>query len=134
MSILVKSSVNLSLYPSRATRSHAFSTPRIERPGKPGRMICDNGTEFTRKALFVWSKESGVEPGFIPPGKPTRNAFVESVNGTFGNECLNRHWFRRLKEARLEIDAWRHQYNHVRPHSYTKLFTAGCVCKTRRLA
>ena len=91
--------------------------PRIEQPGKPGRMICDNGTEFTRKALFVWRKESGVEPGFIPPGKPTQNAFVESVNGTFRNECLNRHWFRSLEEARLEIDAWRYQYNHVRPHS-----------------
>lgn len=85
--------------------------------GKPDRIICDNGPEFTSKAMFFWSKESRVELGFIQPGKPTQNAFVESLNGKFRNECLNRHWFRNLEEARVEIEQWRHQYNHVRPHS-----------------
>ena len=94
-----------------------FLTDLIQERGKPQRIICDNGTEFTSKAMFFWSKESGITLGFIQPGKPTQNAFVESLNGKFRNECLNRHWFRTLSEARVEIDAWRHQYNHVRPHS-----------------
>lgn len=94
-----------------------FLGQMIEHRGKPGRIICDNGTEFTSKAMFFWSKESGVELGFIQPGKPTQNAFVESLNGKFRNECLNRHWFRSIEEARVEIDRWRHHYNHVRPHS-----------------
>ena len=88
-----------------------------EERGKPNTIICDNGTEFTSKAMFFWSRESAVKLGFIQPGKPTQNAFVESLNGKFRNECLNRHWFRSLEEARVEIDQWRHHYNHVRPHS-----------------
>ena len=85
--------------------------------GRPNKIVCDNGTEFTSKAMFFWSQESGVGLGFIQPGKPTQNAFVESLNGKFRNECLNRHWFRSLDQARCEIDQWRHHYNHVRPHS-----------------
>lgn len=89
----------------------------IEQRGKPGKIVCDNGTEFTSKAMFFWSKETGVTLGFIQPGKPTQNAFVESLNGKFRNECLNQHWFRTLDEARYEIELWREHYNNVRPHS-----------------
>lgn len=67
--------------------------------------------------MFFWSKESGVELQFIQPGKLTQNAFVESLNGKFRNECLNLNWFRTLEEARYEIDQWRDHYNHLRPHS-----------------
>lgn len=89
----------------------------IEQRGKPKKVVCDNGTEFTSKAMFFWSKETGVALGFIQPGKPTQNAFVESLNGKFRNECLNQHWFRTMEEARYEIELWRDHYNHVRPHS-----------------
>lgn len=94
-----------------------FLTRMCEERGTPRKIICDNGTEFTSKAMFFWSKETGVTLGFIQPGKPTQNAFVESLNGKFLNECLNRQWFRTMDEARIEIDLWRTQYNHVRPHS-----------------
>lgn len=94
-----------------------FLSQLIEERAKPLKIICDNGTEFTSKAMFFWSKESGVKLGFIQPGKPTQNAFVESLNGKFRNECLNQHWFRTLEEARYEIDQWREHYNTVRPHS-----------------
>ena len=53
--------------------------------------------------MFFWSKESGVKLSFIQPGKPTQNAFVESLNGKFRNECLNQHWFRSLDEARWKL-------------------------------
>jgi len=84
---------------------------------RPKTMICDNGTEFTSKAMFIWSQEAGVKLGFIQTGKTTQNAFVESLNGKFRNECLNAHWFKSLVEARDIIDRWRHHYNHERPHS-----------------
>lgn len=83
----------------------------------PRQIVCDNGTEFTSKAMFFWSKETKVKLSFIQPGKPTQNAFCESLNGKFRNECLNQHWFRSLEEARHEIDQWRTHYNNVRPHS-----------------
>ena len=94
-----------------------FLTDLIDARDKPESIVCDNGTEFTSKAMFFWSKESKVRLSFIQPGKPTQNAFVESLNGKFRNECLNQHWFRTLDEARYEIDLWREHYNHVRPHS-----------------
>ncbi|MBO2692926.1 IS3 family transposase [Shewanella algae] len=94
-----------------------FLDQLMEERGKPKKVTCDNGTEFTSKAMFFWSKETGVTLGFIQPGKPTQNAFVESLNGKFRNECLNQHWFRTLDEARYEIELWREHYNHVRPHS-----------------
>ena len=94
-----------------------FLNQIIEEREKPAQIICDNGTEFTSKAMFFWSKESSVKLGFIQPGKPIQNAFVESLNGKFRNECLNQHWFRTMEEATYEIDQWRAHYNHVRPHS-----------------
>ncbi|WBI20547.1 IS3 family transposase ISPa32 [Pseudomonas aeruginosa] len=53
----------------------------------------------------------------IQPGKPTQNAFIESFNGKFRDECLNEHWFCSLAEARIRIAAWRRDYNAHRPHS-----------------
>jgi hypothetical protein len=44
------------------------------------------------------------------------NAFVESFNGSFRDECLNAHWFLSLEDAAEKIEAWRQEYNHYRPH------------------
>ena len=53
----------------------------------PKILVCDNGTEFTSKVMFFWSKETGTKLHFIQPGKPTQNAFVESFNGKFRDNC-----------------------------------------------
>jgi len=55
--------------------------------------------------------------GRLEPGKPTQNAFAESFNGRFRDECLNLHWFESLPDARRRTAAWRQHYNHARPHS-----------------
>ena len=54
---------------------------------------------------------------FSRPGKPTDNAFIESFNGSFRAECLSASWFLSLEDARLKCEAWRTEYNEVRPHS-----------------
>ncbi len=87
------------------------------RLGLPEEIILDNGPEGTSKAMFDWSERTGVRLRFIEPGKPVQNAFVESFNGKFRDECLNLHWFRSLRHAREEIGSWRHHYNTERPHS-----------------
>lgn len=67
--------------------------------------------------MFFRAEEQAVKLGFIQPDKPAQIAFIESLDGKFRNECLNRHWFRSLGEARREIDQWREQCNTGRPHS-----------------
>ena len=85
--------------------------------GLPQVLVTDNGPEFSGQALDVWAYERGVKLHFIEPGKPIQNAFIESFNGKMRDECLNEHWFGSLSEARQTIEAWRRDYNEVRPHS-----------------
>jgi putative transposase len=94
-----------------------FLSELIDRRGQPETVVCDNGTEFTSKAMFFWSGDTGVKLGFIQPSKPTQNALVESLNGKFREECLSVNWFRSLEEARVAIAEWRDHYNTVRQHS-----------------
>jgi putative transposase len=53
---------------------------------------------------------------FIEPGKPIQNAFIESFNGRFRDECLNENWFFSLGETREIVETWRVDYNTQRPH------------------
>lgn len=88
-----------------------------ERGGFPEILVSDNGPEFTSRAMAVWAEARGVRLHFIDPGKPTQNAIIESFNGKFRNECLNVHWFISLDDAWRQIEAWRKEYNEIRPHS-----------------
>jgi len=88
-----------------------------ETRGLPEAIVVDHGPEFAGKALDVWAYENGVRLEFIRPGKPVENAFVESFNGKFRDECLNENWFTDLADARKKIEAWRQDYNLTRPHS-----------------
>jgi putative transposase len=88
-----------------------------ERRGLPQQIVVDHGTEFTSRAVDPWAFERGVGLHFITPGKPTENAFIESFNGKFRDECLNENWFISLPEAREKIEVWRRDYHQVRPHS-----------------
>ncbi|MEO1333140.1 MAG: IS3 family transposase [Myxococcota bacterium] len=85
--------------------------------GKPKSIVIDNGPEFTSRALDNWAYNNGVELDFIRPGTPSDNAFIESFNGKFRDECLNTHWFLSLNHARKLIEEWRRDYNNHRPHS-----------------
>ena len=58
-----------------------------------------------------------MELDFTTPGKPTENGHIESFNGKFRDECLSQEWFVSLADARRIIEAWRIDYNRVRPHS-----------------
>lgn len=94
-----------------------------ETRGLPNDIVCANGTEFTSKVMFFWSKRTRVTLAFIQPGKPTQNAFVESFNGKFRDNCLNQHWFRSLSEARKEIVKWQDHFNTERPQSSLNYMT-----------
>jgi putative transposase len=91
---------------------HAVSLRRL-----PQAIRTDQGPEFTGRALQGWADERGVQLKLIQAGKPTQNAYVESFNARFRDECLNEHVFRNLAHARAVIAQWRNDYNERRPHS-----------------
>ena len=82
--------------------------------GLPKSITVDNGPEF---AAGPWGYQVGVKLSFIRPGKPVENAYIESFNGKFRDECLNEHWFMSLRQAKSLIEDWRVEYNTERPHS-----------------
>jgi putative transposase len=85
--------------------------------GAPQVLRSDNGPEFIARALKVWALMRHSDTATIEPGKPWQNGSVESFNGTFRGECLDREWFANLHEARIVIEQWRWEYNTQRPHS-----------------
>ena len=85
--------------------------------GYPATIRTDKGPQFTSRALDQWAFEHGVELRLIQPGKPTQNGFIESFNGRFRDECLNKHWFKDILHARKTINYWRQDYSECRPHS-----------------
>jgi putative transposase len=87
------------------------------RGGVPAIIVVDNGPEFIGRALDAWTYAQGVTLRFIRPGKPIENAYIESFNGKFRDECLNEHWFQSVAAAQHLIELWRRDYNEVRPHS-----------------
>ncbi len=104
---------------------HSLPGPRVarlleqlvERHGRPEVIRVDNGSEFTSRVVDSWAFQRGIRLDFIRPGKPVENAHIESFNGKFRDECLNENWFISLDDARQKIEAYRVDYNEVRPHS-----------------
>lgn len=88
-----------------------------ESRGLPQSVTVDNGPEFVSKVLDEWAYRQQLHLRFIEPGKPQQNAYIESFNGKFRDECLNEHWFLSMRHARQVIEAWRQEYNDERPHS-----------------
>ena len=76
----------------------------LERVGRevsfPAAIRVDRSSEFVSRDLDLWAYQRGITLDVSRPGKPTDNAFIESVNGKLCVECLNAHWFMSLDEAR----------------------------------
>ena len=105
-------------------------TALIERRGKPGMIVSDNGTELTSNAILRWCSERAIEWHYIAPGKPMQNGFVESFNGRMRDELLNETMFRNLAHARIVIAAWAADYNTERPHSALNYQTPADYART----
>jgi putative transposase len=84
--------------------------------GIPCSIYVNNGPEITVKELDKWVYENRVTLDFSQPGKTVDNAFIESFNGSFRDECLNVNWFLSLEDAREKIESWTQDYNEWRPH------------------
>jgi putative transposase len=83
--------------------------------GLPQVLRTDNGPEFCGRAMLTWAHQRGLTLRLIEPGKPNQNAYIESFNGRFRDECLNEHWFTSVAHAQAVIETWRREYNEERP-------------------
>jgi putative transposase len=103
---------------------HSLPGPRVvraleqltDRHGRPEVIRIDDGSEFTGSAVDGWAYLADVRLDFITKGRPTENGHIESFNGKFRDECLNENWFVGLEDASAKIEAYRIDYNEVRPH------------------
>ena len=93
------------------------SAALIERRGKPGMIVSDNGSELTRNAILTFAGERGIEWHYIAPDKPMQNGFVESFNGHMREELRNETMLRNMPHARAVIRAWAADCNEERPHT-----------------
>lgn len=76
--------------------------------GYPLAIRTDQGPEFTSRAFMAWAAARGVRHLLNDAGCPTQNAYIESFNGKFRDECLNEQWFESLAQARQAVmDRWR---------------------------
>ena len=102
--------------------------------GLPGVLRTDNALEFCGRAMLTWAHARGVTLRLIEPGRPNQNAYIESFNGRFRDECLNEHWFTSVTHAQAVIEACRREYNEeppkkglggLTPAHYARQLTAG---------
>ena len=94
------------------------------RRGLPQAIRTDNGKEFCGRAMLTWAHAGGVQLFLIEPGKPNQNAYIESFNWRFRDECLNEHWFTSMRHAQVVIEAWRREYNEERPKKILKVLAS----------
>src|SRR5260370_12625242 len=102
--------------------------------GQAPKMIrCDNGPEFISQSLRDWCRFNRAGTGYIEPGAPWQNPFVESFNGHLRRELLEMESFNSLFEAQLLLEDWRPAHNHSRPHqslSYQTPAEYARLCRT----
>jgi len=101
----------------RSSRVIEVLSKLVSERGAPRYLRSDNGSEFISRAILRWLADERIETALIDPGKPWQNGSNESFNGKLRDECLGMQWFKNRVDAKVLIEAWRREYNEVRPHS-----------------
>ena len=76
-----------------------------------------NGSEAISPDLDLRGHQKGVIFDFSRPGKPRDNAFIESFDGKFRQECLNSHWLMKIWKSTVKNGNLARGLHNVRPHS-----------------
>jgi putative transposase len=78
----------------------------IARRSQPLNLVSDNGTGSPEWRSLRWSRPAdGLAPHRCR--QAMQNSFIESINGSFRDECLNKTLFSSLPEARHRMSAWK---------------------------
>jgi len=118
----------LALKPARSITSNDVIDTLAElfaMRGVPKHIRSDNGPEFAAKKIGLWLRQVEVETMYIEPGSPWQNGYAESFHSRFRDEFLAVEEFESLAAARRLTNAWKEDYNHVRPHGSLDYRTPG---------
>lgn len=84
--------------------------------GRPAMLRVDNGPELTAEVFAEWCREREIEIGYIQPGKPDQNAYIERFNRSYREDVLDVYVFDSIEEVRAVTEEWIEDYNSERPH------------------
>ncbi len=84
--------------------------------GKPTAIRMDNGPGMKSAKFVSWAERQAIALGYIQPGKPNQNAFVERFNKSVRQEVLYAWLFGSLVQAQQILEGWRIEHNTVRSH------------------
>ena len=73
-------------------------------------------------------------PGFIDPGCPWQNGFLESFHCNLRDELLDREVFVSVAEAQSCLETYQHWYSEGRPHSTLHYVSPAAFAKSWRQA
>jgi len=97
-------------------------TRTFEKYGLPQRITCDNGAPWgtaghkTISRLEVWLVRLGIRVSHSRPHHPQTQGKDERFHRTLKRELLERYGYGSLAACQEAFDAWRDQYNLIRPH------------------
>jgi putative transposase len=100
-----------------AQRVLAVLARLVAMPGTPPCIRRDHGPECRAVTVRGGLARHQMTTRYIAPGSPGQNGYGERFNGTVREECLTRHVFHSVAEARGVLASYRRQDNAERPHS-----------------
>lgn len=106
----------------------AYLTLLFRTYGLPKRIRSDNGSPFASNALArlsqlsVWFIRLGIYPELIEPGHPEQNGIHERMHRTLKAEATIPPEYS-LDKQQQRFDAFRHEFNTVRPHQAIGMHT-----------
>ena len=106
-------------------RAHLIRT--FQHYGLPDRLLVDNGSPWGNHPahpytpLTVWLRRLGIAVSHRRPYHPQTLGKDERFHGTLPRDLARQPPCPDLDAWQTTFDAWRHEYNHVRPHESLEL-------------
>lgn len=105
----------------------------VARRGVPAQIRCDNGPEFTGKALAAWASSKGIAIKHTAPFKFYQNGYIERFNLTMRSDLFRWNKFTSLEHFHQVAEDFRYEYNHIRPHQSLGWVTPAAFAAVNRL-
>lgn len=102
------------LAPVRHALVSTFATPKAFPADLE--LHTDHGPQYTSGDCWDFCEDGHLDHTPAPVGRPTGNAVAERLIQSMKQECIWLRDWESAAELQAALDAWRHKYNHQRPH------------------